>query len=304
MLDKNKLKIFKANINLNNHANLIKGGIKKTLELIQKQTIFTQVLSQFKRLWKSIDEYKHNNDIHRIVYLSALIIQTIILFYEKKIEKWLYELKNDWFDYLFKRTYPYLDDFSNQILNELHSDYPFGDIEIYKTVAERIVFNIKRCNYSEENYQKYLFNEEIEPWARILQFENHYRFEYALFIIRCAYFGEEMSKFEGKDYQRKLTSIFQLYEKNKITPKSDHIKNHLIRLQNIRNAISHPERAGIRYLEKTHKIKFMNYNPQKKEYNWVEEASLRELWNIGYVLTTLDRTFIDVALSLSLLRKK
>ena len=188
-------------------------------------------------------------------------------------------------------------------MEELHSDYPFGDIEVFKTTAERILFNISRFKNSEEFYQKYLFNEKIHPWARIMEFENHYRFEYALFLLRCAYFGEEMKKFEGKEFQRKITSIFQLYETNNITPKSEVIINHLKRLQYIRNAIAHPERAGIRYLKKTHKIKIMNYNPYEKKYSYEEESSLRELWRIGYILTIFDRTFVDVSLALSLIKE-
>ena len=164
------------------------------------------------------------------------------------------------------------------------------------------MFNIERCKYSEEVYQKYLFNEKIHPWARVLEFENHYRFEYALFLIRCASFGKEMSRFEKTEYQLKLTSIFQLYNNTEITPSSRELINHLNRLQIIRNAISHPERAGIRYLEKKHKIKIMNYSPQKKKYTNEEEISFRELWNIGYILTLFDRTFIDVALALSLIK--
>ncbi len=298
----NKLDIFIKNIDLDRHAALIKIGLKKTLDIVKRQQIEVQTMKQFKKLFMGADKYDHNEEMHRIVYLSALLIQPEILLYEKKIEPWLYKLRNEWFEYLFNRIFPFLDRFSNQILEELHSDFPFGEIEVYGTVAERIVFNIERCNYSEEVYQKYLFNEEINPWARILEFENHYRFEYALFLIRIAYFGKEMSSFEGKEYQLKSSSIFQLIKNNEITPKSKEIVKHLKRLQFIRNAIAHPERAGIRYLKKKHKVKIMNYSPQEKKYTYEEEVTLRELWNIGFILTMLDRTFVDVALALSLIK--
>lgn len=298
----NKLDSFIKNIDLEQHAALIKIGLNKVLDILNRQQIEAQAMDQFRRLFTGVDRYNHNNEMHRIVYLAAILIRPEILLYENKMEPWLYELRNEWFEYLFGRALPYLDSFSNQILEELHSDYPFGDVEVYKTIAERIVFNIKRCKYSEEVYQKYLFNEKIHPWARILEFENHYRFEYALFLIRCAYFGKEMSRFEGNEYHLKSTSIFQLYKNNEITPRSEELINHLKRLQFIRNAIAHPERAGIRYLEKKHKIKIMNYNPQQKKYIYEEEISLRELWNIGYILTIFDRTFIDVALVLSLIK--
>lgn len=298
----NKLDTFIKNIDLDRHAALIKIGLKKTLDIVKRQQIEVQTMKQFKKLFMGVDKYDHNEEMHRIVYLSALLIRPEILLYEKKIEPWLYKLKNEWFEYLFNRIFPFLDRFSNQILEELHSDFPFGEIEVYGTVAERIVFNIERCNYSEEVYQKYLFNEEINPWARILEFENHYRFEYALFLIRIAYFGKEMSSFEGKEYQLKSSSIFQLIKNNEITPKSKGIVKHLKRLQFIRNAIAHPERAGIRYLKKKHKVKIMNYSPQEKKYTYEEEITLRELWNIGFILTMLDRTFVDVALALNLIK--
>lgn len=298
----NKLDIFIKNVDLDRHAALIKIGLKKTLDIVKRQQIEVQTMKQFKKLFMGIDKYDHNKEMHRIVYLSALLIRPEILLYEKKIEPWLYKLRNEWFEYLFNRIFPFLDSFSNQILEELHYDYPFGDIEVYSTLAERIVFNIERCKYSEEVYQKYLFNEKISPWARILEFENHYRFEYALFLIRSAYFGKEMSKFEEKEYQLKSSSIFQLFKNNEITPKSKVLVQHLKRLQFIRNAIAHPERAGIRYLKKKHRIKIMNYNPQEKKYTYEEEITLNELWNIGFILTMLDRTFIDVTLALSLIK--
>ena len=298
----NKLDSFVKNIDLEEHAVFIKNGLNKALNIVNKQKIEAQVMKQFRRLFNRVDRYDNNNEMHRIVYLASIFIRPEILLYKKKIEPWLYELRNEWFEYLFGRIFPSLDSFSNQILEELHSDFPFGEIEVYKTIGERILFNIKRCKYSEEVYQKYLFNEKIEPWARILEFENHYRFEYALFLIRSAYFGREMSRFEGKEYQLKSTSIFQLYDNNEITPGSKELIKHLKRLQFIRNAIAHPERASIRYLEKKHKVKIMNYNPQQKKYTYEKEISLRELWNIGYILTIFDRTFVDVALALSLIK--
>jgi len=300
-----KLDLFIKNIDLKKHAAIISSGIKKALDVLDRQQIEATVMEQFKKLFTGVDVYDHSNEMHRIVYLTAILIRPEILLSVNKIESWLYKLREEWFEYLFNRIYPFLDSFSNQILEELHSDFPYGDIDVYATIAERIVFNIKRCKFSEEVYQKYLFNEDIEPWARILEFENHFRFEYALFLTRCAYFGEEMSKYEGKTYQLKLTSIFQLYEdkNNSIKPKSKELINQLKRLQLIRNAIAHPERAGIRYIEEKHKIKIMNYNPRQKKYNYEEEISLRELWNIGFILTLFDRTFIDVALALSLIKE-
>lgn len=46
----------------------------------------------------------------------------------------------------------------------------------------------------------------------------------------------------------------------------------------------------------------MNYNLQQKKYTYEEEISLRELWNIGYILTIFDRIFVEVALALSLIK--
>lgn len=297
----NKLDSFIKNIDLERHVTLIETGLNRALDILNRPQIEAQVMDQFKKLFSGAEKYDHNNEMHRIVYLTAILIRPEVLLYEKKIESWLYELRNDWFEYLFNRILPYLDNFSNEILEELHADYPFGDIEVYKTISERIVFNIERCKYSDEVYQNYLFNEKIKPWARILEFENHFRFEYALFLIRCAYFGEEMSRFEGNEYQLKITSIFQLYDDNELTPKSKEVIDHLKRLQFIRNAIAHPERAGIRYIANKHKIKIMNYNPYQKKYTY-EEISLRELWNIGFILTLFDRTFVDVTLALSLIK--
>lgn len=300
------IKTFIDNVDLKQHKKLIEIGLSKIIDLF-KQDVQEIDENQIKDILSSIIKgeqiYDQTIKLHRIAYLAARLIRQEILLDEKKIEQWLYDLMNDWFTYLFNRIYSYLDNFSERILIELCADYPLGDIEVFQAVADRILFNIARFNYSEAQYQNFLFNEKIHPLARILEFENHYRFEYAIFLIRCGYFAEEIAKFEGNpDYGLKIMEIFQLNNNNKRTPKSPDVVKHLKRLNYVRNAISHPERAGFRYLKREHKIKIMNYHPGKKTYTYQEIITLRELWNISYILTLFDRGFVSVALAFSVIK--
>ena len=73
---------------------------------------------------------------------------------------------------------------------------------------------------------------------------------------------------EGKEYGKTLWNIFQINENNDRSP-PDIIKTELKRLIYTRNAISHPETAGICYNNGI--VKIMNYNDSKKEYTYVEE---------------------------------
>lgn len=300
------MKTFINNIDLKHNEKSIEKGLKKVSDLFKhdiQDINENQVKDILYSLIKGEQIYNQTIKSHKIAYLTARLIQQEILLDEKKIEQWLHNMISDWFTYLFNRIYPHLDNFSEIILTELCADYPVGDIEVFQAVVDRILFNIARFNYSEEKYQNFLFNERIHPLARILEFENHYRFDYAMFLIRCGYFADEIAKFEGNpDYGLSLIKIFQLNDNNERTPKSSDIVKHLKRLYYIRNAIAHPERAGIRYLKDDHEVKIMNYHPSKKIYTYQETITLRELWNIGYLLTVFDRSFVSVALALSVIK--
>jgi len=78
----NKLDSFIKNIDLEQHAALIKIGLNKVLDILNRQQIEAQAMDQFRRLFTGVDRYNHNNEMHRIVYLAAILIQPEILLRE------------------------------------------------------------------------------------------------------------------------------------------------------------------------------------------------------------------------------
>ncbi len=144
-----------------------------------------------------------------------------------------------------------------------------------------------------------LRNNTIPPFTRLLKFEDYFRFDFAHFFIRCENLGRELGKLEGKDYGKSLWNIFQINENNDRAP-PEIIKSELKRLIYTRNAISHPETAGISYNNGI--VKITNYDNTKKEYSSVEELELTDLYEIYYNLTLLDRGFISATLAVDILK--
>jgi len=205
------------------------------------------------------------------------------------------EIHNQWFIYLFKRINRLRENFSKEILISFHADFPMGDLEIYKNILVRAFHN-----YSGGELLFILKNNKIHPLTKLLKFEDYFRFDFAYFFIRCEHLGKEIGNLEGKDYGKSLWKIFQINENNDRAP-PDIIKTELKRLIYTRNAISHPETAGISYNKGI--VKIMNYDNGKKEYTYVEILNLKNLYEIYYNLTLLDRGFVSAALAVDILKE-
>ena len=169
-----------------------------------------------------------------------------------------------------------------------------GDLDIYKNIVVRAFHN-----YGGGQLFNILRNNRIPPLTRLQKFEDYFRFDFAHFFVRCENLGRELGKLEGSDYGKSLWNIFQINKNNNRAPPNI-IKTTLKRLIYTRNAISHPETAGISYNNGT--VKIMNYNNTKKEYTYVEELKLIDLYEIYYNLTLLDRGFVSATLALDILK--
>ena len=265
---------------------LAENGIKLDKKLTEKT---------FYDLLNNEAEYRFNRMNHKIAYLILRFIQVDILFSEKKITEKMLEIHNQWFRYLFIRINRLRDSFSKDTIISFHVDFPMGDLEIYKNILVRAFHN-----YSGGELFYILRNNTILPLTRLLKFEDYFRFDFAYFLIRCENLGKELGKLEGKEYGKKLWNIFQINENNDRTP-PDIIKTELKRLIYTRNAISHPETAGLSY--KKGIVKIMNYDDKKNEYSYIEEIELADLYEIYYNLTLLDRGFVSAALAVDILKE-
>ena len=261
-------------------------GIKLDKKLIERTFI---------DLFRNETGYRFNRTNHKIAHFVSIFIKVELLFSEKKITKKMLAIHHLWFNYLFTRINKLRENFSKETLVSFHADFPMGDLDIYKNILERAFHN-----YSEGELFFRLRDNTIPPLTRLLMFEDYFRFDFAYFLIRCENLGKEIGKMEGKDDGKKLWNIFQINENNDKAP-PPLIKTELKRIIHTRNAISHPETAGISYNNGT--VKVMNYDNAKKEYTYEEEFELTDLYEIYYNLTLLDRGFVSAALAVDILKE-
>lgn len=293
----NPFDVFRENVNYEKHKELVEIRIKMIIEFFKNKDLQAkdeEIKEVFVQLFKGDIAYDPNKIIHKIAYLASRFIKYDILLADKRIPEEVPAIHNVWFNYLFERINKYRAEFSEELLDEFHAEYYTGDFEVYRTIVDRMLFNYERADLAE-----ILADPDLPPYLKVLEFENFYRFDYAHFFVRCEHLGNEFSKYEGANYGKKLHNIFQLDDKNERTP-PEIIKKAIKRLVCTRNAISHPETAGIRLIGKN-RVKIMNYNERKREFvDCNEEMELVDFWKIYYVLTALDRGFVSAALAVDI----
>jgi hypothetical protein len=293
----NPFDVFRENVEYEKFKELIENNIEMTIKFFKNKELDVKsenIKEIFEKLFKGDINYDSKEILHKIAYLASRFIKFDILLADKRIPEEVYEIHIGWFNYLFERINKYKAEFSKEVLKEFHAEYEMGDFEIYKTIVERMLFNYERADLAE-----ILADPDLPPYLKVLEFENFYRFDYAHFFVRCEHLGNEFSKYEGANYGKKLHNIFQLDDNNERTP-PEIIKKAIKKLVCTRNAISHPETAGIRLIGKD-RVKIMNYNEKKREYvNCNEEMELVDFWKIYYVLTALDRGFVSAALAVDI----
>lgn len=289
---------FRLHIDLIQHMKNIENGFNITYKFLEENglTLDKNLIEKtFYDLFNDETQYRFNRRNHKIAYLISRFIQVDYLFSENKMTEKMLEIHNQWFNYLFERINRQRENFSKDSIISFHSDFPMGDLDIFKNISVRAIHN-----YSRGELLVHMKNNQIHPLNKLLMFEDYFRFDFAYFLIRCEHFGKEIGKLEGSDYGKKLWDIFQINNNNDRTP-PDIIKKELKRLIHTRNAISHPETAGISYDNGI--VKIMNYDERKKEYTYVEELNLIELYEIYYNLTLLDRGFVSAALAVDIFKE-
>ena len=294
----NPFEEFRRHVDLIQHKKEIEKSFNSVYIFLEENGIKldkTLIEMTFYDLFRNETGYRFNRRNHKIAHLISKFVQVELLFSEIKITKKMLNIHHQWFIYLFTRINRLRENFSKETLVSFHADFPMGDLDIYKNILVRAFHN-----YSRGELFFILRNNTIPPLTRLLMFENYFRFDFAYFLIRCENLGKEIGKLEGKDYGKSLWNIFQINENNYRAP-PEIIKTELKRLIYTRNAISHPETAGISYNNGT--VKIMNYDNSKKEYSYVEELELTDLYEIYYNLTLLDRGFVRATLAVDILKE-
>lgn len=186
-------------------------------------------------------------------------------------------------NYLFERIFPFKEKTDFLCIRNIYLRYPVGDPKRYNQIYYEFL-----QRFGEADLIEIIGDKSIPMYDRIGKFKDQYIRQYNLIISRCGEFGKQLARNETGDenkYGNKLHSIFQLYKDNSKTP-PEPVKTMLLEFLHLRNAVSHPESAGIIPLD-GEKIRIEDRN-HKGELTYENEDNIRILWEIFQLLMMFD----------------
>lgn len=246
--------------------------------------------------WDLVDKnigYDPRNWYHVFASFIGKLVIFEILYVEKKINKFHKEMHNEWTGYLANLLIPHEPKIPNKFFIELIQNMPVPD---YETVIELYEEGIILFN---ENLKEIFFTNSINPYEKILKFKSNFSNLFEVFLSKCRFIDQELSKHGETAHKNSLHEIFQLNNSNERTP-PNLLRNSLIVLNHLRNAISHSSNTGIVYFEKKG-IRVRDSN-SKGELTFKQFFTFEELYDYYYLLLILLMEFELIALMLSLHR--
>ena len=226
-------------------------------------------------------------------HLMGKLIAFQIIFEEKRITKFHKDIRNDWVGYLADLLIPYEPMIPNKFFIELIQNIPVPDFNTVFELYEEGVILFR------DNLKELFFDPAISPHEKILKYKANFMNLFEVFLAKCAFIDQELSQHGETAHKNRLHDIFQLNNSNERTPPKL-IKNVLILLNHIRNAISHGSKAGIVYFTgKGVRIRDFKSNG---ELSYEHYFSFEELYDSYYLLLILISEFEPMALMLSLHR--
>lgn len=267
--------------------------LTKELGILIKKSLGENLTKYY--FWDLLEHTKNYNPFngyHLIASLTARLLLYKILYKADYCNEKTYQLSQKWFKYLKKRILPYESDIPIIFFAKISANYPVKN-------ENSIISLLNENKYltKEENLRDLLEDPAEDPYKKVLRFKETYKNYYGIFLGRCEYLGEELSKYEGNKnigrYGNNIYNIFQLNNNNKETP-PQLIRDLLSSLIHIRNAIAHPERCII-IKPQINKIQILDFNRNGTQtYN--EVFDLKSLWDYYYYLIFLDIGINTIAL--------
>jgi len=293
---RNHIEFYREKLDYHKNQSKIDNYINK---IIHEFTLVYKGITNYRIrevFWDLVDkkiEFDLGSWYHVFASLMGKLTAFEILFEEKKINKFHKDARNEWIEYLAKLLIPYEPMISNKFFIELIQNMPVPD---YDTVLELYEEGIILFN---ENLKKIFFNNSISPHEKILKFKTHFLNLFEIFLAKCSFIDQELSKHGETAHKNNLHEIFQLNNLNKRTPPKL-LRNILVVLNHIRNAISHSSKAGIVYFEEKG-IRVRDFN-RKGKLSFERFFTFEELYDYYYLLLILLMEFELMALMLSLHR--
>jgi len=296
MSTRNYIKFYRDKLNYHKYQLEINKFINK---IVHEFTLAYKGITNYRIceiFWDLVDkniEYDPRIWYHVFANLMGKLVVYKIMFVEKKIIKFHNDVRNEWVGYLAKLIIPYEPKIPNKFFIDLIQNMPVPDYETVQELYEEgiILFN--------ENFKSKLLDPTISPHERILKFKSHFLNLFEVLLAKCSFLDQELSKHGEIAHINSLHEIFQLNNSNERTPPSL-LRNILIVLNHIRNAISHGFKAGIVYFEgKGVRVKDFN---SKGKLTFEHYYTFEELYDSYYMLLIFLMEFELMALMLSLHR--
>jgi len=246
--------------------------------------------------WELVDnkiKFDPGNWYHVFANLMGKLTAIEILFEEKKFARFHKDAHNEWVGYLADLIIPYEPKIPNRFFIELIQNMPVPE---YETVLELYEEGIIMFN---ENLKEIFFDISIPPSEKILKFKSHFINLFDIFLAKCVFADQELSKHGETAHKNSLYEIFQLNNSNKRTP-PNLLRDILIILNHIRNAISHSSSAGIIFIEGIG-LKIRDFR-SSGELTFERIFTFEELYDYYYMLLILVMEFELMAIMLSLHR--
>ncbi|HEC40412.1 hypothetical protein LCGC14_0697930 [marine sediment metagenome] len=296
MSTKNYIKIYRDKLDYHKYEREINKYINK---LVHEFTVAYKGITNYRIrevFWDLIDEkieYHPRIWYHVFANLMGKLAAYEILFVEKKINKFHKNIHNEWVGYLANLLIPYEPMIPTKFFNELIQNMPVPDFESVLELYEEgiILFN--------ENLKEIMLDPVVSPYKKILKFKANFSNLFEIFMSKCLFLDQELSNHGETAHINSLHEVFQLNNSNERTP-SNLLREMLILLNHIRNAISHGSRAGIVYIKKKG-VRIRDFKANGK-LTFERYFSFEELYDFYYLLLILIMEFELMALMLSLHR--
>ncbi len=296
MSTRNHIEFYRKKLNYHKYEAEINDYINK---IVHEFTLAYKGIKNYRIrdvFWDLVEKkvnYDPGNWYHVFASLMGKLTVFEILFVEKKIMKFHKDAHNEWVGYLASLLIPYEPTIPNRFFIELIQNFPVPNYESVLELYEEgiILFN--------DNLKKIFFDMSVSPYEKILKFKANFTNLFEIFLGKCYFLDQELSKQGEIAHINSLYDIFQLNNSNDRSPPLL-LKNLLIGLIHIRNASSHGLKAGIIYIEgKGVKIKDYKRNG---EISFERLFTFGQLYDYYYMLLILIMEFELMALMLSLHR--
>ncbi|MHA1251863.1 MAG: hypothetical protein ACTSRP_17875 [Candidatus Helarchaeota archaeon] len=299
----NPFKVAKQNINFMEYKDEFESFLENYIRLFKDSYPWiniNEIKTYFWKLVEEADKEHPNNWKVNLCYFLGKILTLTILLYQGRITQQLYDLNLKWFNYLVNRFKPFISNISSDFLGKIYYGTPVMELPQAKSLLKKMV-----KIFGTSNLIEIFQNSDIDVIDKILAFEENFRIYYSYFLTRCKHIGDELNRLENGDKLRNwgndLYKIFFLNNDNDKTPPNI-VRETLIKLIHIRNAISHNEGGGISHIDED--IVVIIDKNRNGEITFKRTLKVEDLWKFYYELINLDRVldlfalFIQVCIQL------